>query len=307
MKVQKSFYCLLIVALMLVAVVSGCSGQQAAEQPPAPAAPAQEEGQASPGGVARGSGDVILATTTSTADTGLLDALAPLFKERTAYTLKPVAVGTGQALQMGREGNADALLVHAPASEQELVDAGIGINYKLVMHNDFIVVGPASDPAGIKGLTDAAAAFTKIHEQAAIFVSRADDSGTHKKELEVWAKADLEPGGDWYVQTGEGMGQTLTIASERGGYTLTDRGTYLALKDNLHLDILVEGDEVLKNIYHVMQVNPEKFPDLDINAEGGKAFVDFMVSPEVQEFIGSFGVQEYGQPLFFPDAGKGQI
>lgn len=305
MKGKKSLFCL-ILALLLVAVIAGCGSQQVAESQ-GPTLPAGQEQLAGAGeGAAHQSDEVILATTTSTADTGLLDALVPLFKEKTGYTLKPIPVGTGQALQMGKDGNADALLTHAPASEKELVDAGIAINYQLVMHNDFIIVGPADDPAGIKGMTDAAAAFTKMHQSGVTFVSRADDSGTHKKELEVWKKTGLEPGGDWYVQTGEGMGQTLTIASERGGYTLTDRGTYLALKDNLHLDILVEGDDILKNIYHVMQVNPEKFPDLDINAAGGKAFVDFMVSPEIQEFIGNFGVADYGQPLFFPDAGKGQ-
>lgn len=300
-----------LILLLVLGLVAGCSGQEPAGGPassepgaagevaaPAPATGSQE------GGAERTNQDVILATTTSTADTGLLDALQPLFKEKTGYNLKPIAVGTGQALQMGQDGNADVLLVHAPASEKPLVDAGIGINYRLVMHNDFIIVGPAGDPAGIKGTSDAAQAFAKISQVGATFVSRGDDSGTHKKEKEIWEKAGIEPSGDWYVQSGEGMGQTLTIASEREGYTLTDRGTYLAMKDKLRLEILGEGDPLLQNIYHVMQVNPEKFPDLPINAAGGKAFVDFMVSPEIQEFIGNFGVDKYGSPLFFPDAGK---
>ncbi|TDA70179.1 MAG: tungsten ABC transporter substrate-binding protein [Clostridia bacterium] len=297
--------------LLLLALAAGCSGQEqggstAPQEPEAAgnASPPVAAGQ--PAGAERSSQDVILATTTSTADTGLLDALQPLFKEKTGYNLKPIAVGTGQALQMGRDGNADALLVHAPASEKELVDDGIGIDYRLVMHNDFIIVGPAGDAAGIKGVSDAAQAFSRISQGRATFVSRGDDSGTHKKEKEIWGKAGIKPAGDWYVQSGEGMGQTLTIASEREGYTLTDRGTYLALKGNLRLEILVEGDPVLQNIYHVMRVNPEKFPNIPINSKGGKAFVDFMVSPEIQKFIVNFGVDKYGSPLFFPDAGKEQ-
>lgn len=301
-----------LIFLLVLGMAAGCSGEKpaggtASREPgalgetPAPA-PATRSQNGKAGRTGR---DVILATTTSTADTGLLDALQPLFEEKTGYNLKPIPVGTGQALQMGKEGNADALLVHAPASERELVDAGIVINYRLVMHNDFIIVGPPDDPAGIKGTSDAAQALTRLSRAGATFVSRGDDSGTHKKEKEIWKKAGIEPAGGWYVQSGEGMGQTLTIASEREGYTLTDRGTYLALKDKLRLEILVEGDPLLQNIYHVMQVNPEKFPHQPINAAGGKAFVDFMVSPEIQEFIGSFGVDQYGQPLFYPDAGKG--
>ncbi|MDN5346494.1 MAG: tungstate transport system substrate-binding protein [Clostridia bacterium] len=248
--------------------------------------------------------DLILATTTSTVDSGLLDVLIPLFEKQTGYRVKTSAVGTGQALAMGDQGNADVLLVHAPAAEMELVQKGTVINRRLVMHNDFIIVGPPSDPAGIKGSKKASEALAKIAQKQALFISRGDDSGTHKKEKELWKEANIEPQGKWYQEAGAGMGQTLNIASEKAGYTLTDRGTYLAAKKNLHLEILVEGEKSLLNIYHVMQVNPEKFPNLPINAEGAKAFVEFMISPETQKIIGEFGVDKYGQPLFFPDAGK---
>ncbi|OIQ52980.1 substrate-binding domain-containing protein [Neomoorella thermoacetica] len=248
--------------------------------------------------------NLILATTTSTMDSGLLDVLIPMFEKKSGYIVKPNAVGTGQALAMGDQGNADVLLVHAPADEVKLVQKGTVINRQLVMHNDFIIVGPPSDPAGIRGVEKAADAFKKIAAKQAIFVSRGDDSGTHKKEKEIWKEAGINPQGKWYQEAGAGMGQTLNIASEKGGYTLTDRGTYLALKKNLNLDIMLEGEKTLLNIYHVMQVNPEKFPGMKINSEGAKAFVDFMVAPETQKVIGDFGKDKFGQSLFFPDAGK---
>jgi len=248
--------------------------------------------------------EVILATTTSTQDTGLLDVLIPMFESETGYMVKTIAVGTGQALALGARGEADVLLCHAPASEMELVTSGLVTNRRLVMHNDFIIVGPPSDPAGIRGLTSAPEAFKKIAAHEAVFVSRGDDSGTHKKEKEIWAKASVQPGGRWYQEAGSGMGQTLNIASEKEGYTLTDRGTYLALKKRLGLDVLVQGDPMLLNIYHVMQVNPEKFDK--VNGPGAKAFVEFMVAPETQKVIASFGVRDYGEPLFFADAGKNE-
>ncbi|APC07261.1 substrate-binding domain-containing protein [Neomoorella thermoacetica] len=248
--------------------------------------------------------NLILATTTSTMDSGLLDVLIPMFEKKSGYIVKPNAVGTGQALAMGDQGNADVLLVHAPADEVKLVQKGTVINRQLVMHNDFIIVGPPSDPAGIRGVKKAADAFKKIAAKQAIFVSRGDDSGTHKKEKEIWKEAGINPQGKWYQEAGAGMGQTLNIASEKGGYTLTDRATYLALKKNLNLDIMLEGEKTLLNIYHVMQVNPEKFPGMKINSEGAKAFVDFMVAPETQKVIGDFGKDKFGQSLFFPDAGK---
>ena len=232
----------------------------------------------------------------------MLDELLPVFEKQTGYKVKMVAVGTGAALAMGEEGNADVLLVHAPASEEELMAKGFGLTRELVMHNDFIIVGPADDPAGIKGSAKTADAMAKIAEAKAPFASRADDSGTHKKELALWKAASITPEGDWYLQTGQGMGDTLKIASEKFGYTLTDRATYLALKDTLELEILFEGDPTLLNIYHVIVVNPDKWPK--VNLEGAKAFSDFMLSAETQALIGEFGVAKYGAPLFFPDAGK---
>ena len=245
---------------------------------------------------------LILATTTSTQDSGLLDVLIPIFEQQTGFTVQTVAVGTGQALKMGEEGNADVLLVHAPSSEQTFMDNGFGSERYLVMHNDFVIVGPAADPAGIRGVATAAEAFQKIAAAAAPFISRGDDSGTHKMELGLWTKAELEPTGEWYQESGQGMGATLTIASEKGGYTLTDRATYLANKDAYSLEILVEGDAVLLNVYHVIVVNPEKWPNM--NLAGAQAFAQFMVSAATQAEIGKFGVEKYGQPLFTPDAGK---
>jgi tungstate transport system substrate-binding protein len=252
--------------------------------------------------VERGPKDVILATTTSTQDTGLLDTLVPIFEDESGYNVKVIAVGSGQALAMGERGDADVLLVHAPSSELPLIESGAAINRQLVMHNDFIVVGPESDPAGIKGMT-AADALAAIYDKGARFVSRGDDSGTDKAEKALWKKADLDPKGQsWYEESGQGMGATLTIANQTDAYILADRGTYLSQKENLQLVILVEGDPVLFNVYHVMQVNPDKF-DL-ANGPGGAAFVDFMVSDATQAIIKDFGVDKYGQPLFIPDAGK---
>jgi len=246
--------------------------------------------------------ELILATTTSTRDSGLLDVLLPLFEAQTGFTVKMVAVGTGEALKMGEEGNADVLLVHAPASELELMDKGFGLSRDLIMHNDYVIVGPTDDPAGIKGLTSANDAFAKIAETKSVFVSRGDDSGTNKKELAIWAAVNITPEGDWYVESGQGMGDTLRIASEKIGYTLTDRATYLAQSDTLELEIDVEGDPTLLNIYHVIVVNPEKWPK--VNVDGAKAFAAFLTSPETQAVIGQFGVDKFGSPLFFPDAGK---
>jgi len=256
------------------------------------------------GAVTFGAGkELILATTTSTRDTGLLDVLLPIFQEKTGYNVKTIAVGTGAALALGQKGEADVLLCHAPASEMELVEAGDVVNRQLVMHNDFVIVGSPKDPAGVKGFKSATEALRKISDSEAVFVSRADDSGTHKKEKEVWNKLGFQPSGKaWYLEAGTGMANTLNIANEKLAYCLTDRGTYLSMKDRQDLVILVEGDAILLNIYHVMQVNPEKHKVVD--GPGGKAFVEFMVSDEVQEIISTFGVDKYGSPLFFPDAGK---
>lgn len=289
----------LLLAFMaaILVIFSGCSSNQ--EKPVAEQNEQQSEQQAADQPAVEKK-EFILATTTSTQDSGLLDVLVPMFEKQSGYMVKTIAVGTGKALEMGENGEADVLLVHAPESEQPLVDNGVATNYQLVMHNDFIIVGPKEDPAGIKGSATSVDALKKVSEANAIFVSRGDDSGTHKKELGLWEKAGVEPSGQWYQETGQGMGATLKVASEKGGYSITDRATYLALKDELALDIVLEGEESLLNIYHVMQVNPEKFEN--INGEAGKAFVDFMVAPETQKVIGEFGVEEYGEPLFFPDA-----
>ncbi|WP_057763521.1 substrate-binding domain-containing protein [Cytobacillus praedii] len=242
--------------------------------------------------------DLILATTTSTQDSGLLDVLIPMFEEESNTNVKTIAVGTGQALEMGTKGEADVLLVHAPASEQELVDSGDAVNRKRVMYNDFILVGPANDPAGIKGM-EVGEAFQKLFNDGAVFISRGDDSGTHKKELDIWKSHEITPGDNaGYAETGQGMGNTLQVAAEKQGYVITDRATYLAQKENLDLEILVEGDEDLLNIYHVMQVNPEKHDK--VYSEGAEEFVEFMINEETQKVIEEFGQEEYGEPLFFP-------
>jgi tungstate transport system substrate-binding protein len=248
--------------------------------------------------------NLILATTTSTQDSGLLDVLIPAFEAAVGYTVKTVAVGTGQALKMGEDGNADVLLVHAPSAEKTYMDNGFGSDRRLVMHNDFILVGPEADPVKTKGLS-ALDAMKAIYAAGASFASRGDDSGTNKKELELWKKAELDPAGQaWYLESGQGMGATLTIASEKAAYTLTDRATYLANQDNLQLVILSEGDPSLLNVYHVIIVNPEKWPA--VNLAGAAAFADFVVSAEGQAMIGAFGVEKFGQPLFIPDAGKAE-
>ena len=248
--------------------------------------------------------NLILATTTSTQDSGLLDMLVPLFEEESGFTVQTVAVGSGQAMKMGEEGNADVLLVHAPATEVTFMENGFGKDRALVMHNDFIIVGPASDPAGIQGMA-AAEALHELLTKGMLFASRGDDSGTHKAELALWKKAGFDPKTSipaWYVETGQGMGATLTIASEKEAYTLTDRASYLANKGNLQLDILVEDDASLLNVYHVITVNPGKWDK--VNYEGAMAFMKFMIQASTQERIGQFGMETYGQPLFYPDAHK---
>ena len=246
---------------------------------------------------------IILATTTSTQDSGLLDVLIPMFEKKTGYFVKTIAVGSGQAMTMGMKGEADVLLVHSPAAEKKFMEEGFGVSRNLVMHNDFVVLGPAEDPGKLKGIKSTTEAFKKIAGGQALFLSRGDNSGTHAKEKDIWKAADQKYEGEkWYQSTGLGMGQTLSVAAEKKGYTLADRGTYLAVKKNLGLDILVEGDGILLNVYHVIDVNPEKWPK--VNKAGAKAFADFMVAKETQDVIKTFGVDKYGAPLFFPDAGK---
>jgi len=308
---MKSRSLFLVVSIALLSVLaSGCA-------PATPAAPATSApGSAVPATdvpptaaptavAAPANPNLILATTTSTQDSGLLDVLIPLFEQQTGYTVKVVAVGTGAALKMGQEGNADVLLVHAPSSEKTYMDGGFGKERFLVMHNDFIIVGPASDPAGMRGDATAVDAFKKIATSGSAFISRGDQSGTNTKELAIWKSAGLDPAGlkpAWYVESGQGMGATLTIASEKQAYTLTDRATYLANKANLQLDLLVEKDNSLLNVYHVITVNPDKWPK--INYTGALAFAKWITDPATQTVIGQFGADKFGQPLFVPDATK---
>jgi tungstate transport system substrate-binding protein len=290
MKASKQLrfgFCVLFVFSLFLAActTTAPAATQAPTTPPKPANP-----------------DLILATTTSTQDSGLLDVLVPAFEQATGYTVKTVAVGSGEAMKMGQECNADVLLVHSPSAEQTFMSNNYGSDRRLVMHNDFIVVGPASDPAGIKGSATAVDAFTKVANAKAPFVSRGDNSGTNTKELAIWKLANLTPSGSWYTESGQGMGATLQIASEQGAYTLTDRATFLANQAKLQLENLVQGDASLLNIYHVIVVNPANCPK--VNNTGAIAFADYVVSAEAQTLIGNFGVDKYGQALFTPDAGK---
>jgi tungstate transport system substrate-binding protein len=247
-----------------------------------------------------GGDELILTTTTSTQDSGLLDVLIPQFEDEHGYKVKTIAVGSGEALRLGSEGEADVVLAHSPQAEEEFMAAGNGESRLIVMHNDFVVVGPADDSAGIKDSATAADTLEKLASSNSIFLSRGDESGTHTKELSLWTAAEIEPGGSWYQETGQSMGATLTVASQKQGYTLSDRGTYLAQKENLDLDLLYEGDKALFNQYHVIVVNPEKHSK--VNAEGARVFAAFITSPAVQATIGQFGVEAYGQALFIPDA-----
>ena len=247
-------------------------------------------------------GSIILSTTTSTQDSCLLDFLLPIFTEETGIEVKTIAVGTGKALQMGRDGEADVLLVHSKADEIKFVEEGYGTERRDVMYNDYILVGPKDDPLNLK--TDypnnILEGLKRIAEKEAVFVSRGDDSGTHKKELSIWKTANIEPSGAWYLEAGAGMGDVLKITSEKQGYTISDRGTYLSMRDVLDLEIIIEGDENLFNQYGVIPVNPEKNPHVNIDA--AIEFMNWITSDRVQDLIKEFGVEEYGQPLFIPNA-----
>ena len=287
---------LLIALILMLTLVTACS--------PAAPAPAEEP--------AEGLGDdyhaltnneMILATTTSTENSGLLDFILPDFESKYGIDVKVVAVGSGAALQMGADGEADVLLAHAKARELELVASGDTLERFDVMYNDFIIVGPPDDPAGLLANTanDVAAGLGRILEEEAVFVSRGDDSGTHIMELALWNGIGLEePSGRWYISAGQGMGDVIQMANELEGYTLTDRATYLAMLGNIELIIVVEGDPKLFNQYGVMAVNPEK--GSHINYPAAARFVDWILSPETQELISQFGLEEYGVPLFFPNA-----
>ena len=245
---------------------------------------------------------IILATTTSTQDSGLLDVLIPRFEQQTGYQVKTIAVGTGEALAMAARGEADVVLAHAPEAEAKFIADGHGVNRRAVMHNDFILVGPSEDPAQLRGTQGIIEALKHLAEVQASFVSRGDNSGTHQLEQRLWKQVGIGPKGRWYLDAGQGMGETLRIASERQAYTLTDRGTYLALQNMLQLAIVSEGDQALANFYSVIEVNPAKHAK--VNQEGARAFADFMVSPATQAIIKTYGVDKFGQPLFFPDASK---
>ena len=252
--------------------------------------------------------NVILSTTTSTQDSGLLNVLVPLFEKQTGYSVKTVSVGTGQALALAAKGDADVALVHAPSLEKQYVAEGKLLNRRLVMYNDFVIIGPKEDPAKVRSSKSASGALKAIEQAKVSFVSRGDNSGTHILEKSLWKAAGIEPKGSWYMEARQGMGATLGIANERNAYTLTDRGTYLALRNSVSplrnrvsLRILIEGDRALLNIYSVVEVNPANGPR--INSIGGKAFADFMVAPETQNVIRNFG-KKFGQSLFIPVAGK---
>jgi len=242
--------------------------------------------------------EILLATTTSTRDAGLLDSLLPLFESKSGYKVKVVAVGSGQALEMGRRGDADVVLTHAPEAERALADSGYFVRRQLVMHNDFLLVGAAADPAGVRGYGSAVAALRRIADKSAPFVSRGDRSGTHMLEQKLWKPAGVSPPphGEWYIESGQGMAATLQMADQKRAYTLTDRATYLAWREKLQLVPLVEGDTLLYNVYHVMEARGAR--------EGARALADFLISPEAQALIARFGTARFGQPLFIPDAGK---
>jgi tungstate transport system substrate-binding protein len=282
---------MLAVAVAAAAACGGHGGQQAT--PAASSTPAP----------AKASGTLILATTTSTQDSGLLDVLVPMFEEETGYTVKTVAVGTGAAIQQGSRGDADVLLVHAPTLEKAMVAAGDGIERALVMHNDFVIVGPKDDPAGVRPVATTAEAMKAIAAKGATFVSRGDNSGTNVLELALWSAAGVDPKGQaWYLESGQGMGATLQVASQKDAYTLSDRATYLAQRNRIRLEILYEKDKALLNIYHVIVVNPAKHPGVHVTA--ARAFAAFLVRPDVQQVIATFGTDKAGEPLFFADAGK---
>jgi tungstate transport system substrate-binding protein len=281
--------------LICLFMISGCA-------PAAVSTPAPEETQVpTTEAPAAGANKMILATTTSTEDSGLLDYLLPDFEAQAGVEIDVIAVGTGQALTLGQDGNADVLLVHSRAREDEFMEAGHGVRREDVMYNDFVVLGPEEDPAGIEGMSSAAEAFKKIAESESAFISRGDESGTHSKELSIWKSAEIEPAGDWYISSGQGMGEVLTMTNEQQAYTLSDRATYLARsKEGLDLVIVVEGDKSLFNPYGVIAVNPDKNPN--IQNDLANQFIDWIISVPVQEKIAQFGLEDFGQSLFIPSS-----
>jgi tungstate transport system substrate-binding protein len=291
---KKQILSFLLTLMMIMSLMVGCGQTQ---QPPA-----EETSQEAPETPVVENTSIILATTTSTQNSGLLDYLLPVFKEDTGIEAKVVAVGTGKALKMGEDGEADALLVHAKSSEEEFVAAGHGLERFDVMYNDFVVIGPKDDAAKLKenAGSDILKAFELINENQVKFVSRGDDSGTHKKEKKFWEAVNIEPQGDWYLSAGKGMGDVIQMANEVNGYTLSDRATYLSMKDKLDLEILVEGDSQLFNQYGVIAVNPDK--NDKINKDGAQDFIDWILGEKAQGLISEFGKDTFGQPLFTPNA-----
>jgi tungstate transport system substrate-binding protein len=299
--VSRRIFALLMLLALLSSLLVGCGDEekatataQAAHVEPtavpseAPQAPAESQ-------------NLILATTTSTENSGLLAYLLPDFEQEYNVSVDVIAVGTGQAMTLGEDGNADVLMVHARAREDAFMDAGHGVRREDLMYNDFVIVGPPSDPAGIQGMKKASRAFEEIAKAEAAFVSRGDDSGTHTKEKEIWAAAAIEPSGDWYISAGQGMGAVLTMAEEQQAYTLSDRATYLARTlEGTDLVILVEGDPILFNPYGVIAVNPSK--GAHIKNDLANTFIDWLISLPTQEKIAQFGVAEFGAPLFTPDS-----
>ena len=242
-----------------------------------------------------------LATTTSTDNSGLLKELLPPFETMFDARVDVIAVGTGKALALGENGDVDIVLVHARSAEDQFVEKGYGVNRRDVMYNDFIIIGPAGDPAGVKGMKDAVAALKTISAKGASFVSRGDDSGTHKCEKNLWKEVGMEPAGGWYMETGQGMGATLQVADEKQAYTLSDTGTFLSYKGKIELVPIVDKGDILLNVYSAIAINPEKHPETKI--EMANNLIDFITSAKIQELIGNYGVKEYGMQLFVPCAG----
>lgn len=298
---KKTVLSLILVMMLIFALVTGCSAgketQTETEEGTEGIAGEQQETEEE----VQENREMILATTTSTEDSGLLDAILPDFEEKTGIRPKVVAVGTGNAIQMGEDGEADVLLVHAKASEEEFVAAGHGLERFDVMYNDFVIIGPEEDPAGIsENPSDVVSALTSISESQSEFISRGDDSGTHKKELQLWEAAGIEASGEWYIESGQGMGDTIQMANEKLAYTIADRATYLKMSEDLDLQVLVEGDEALFNQYGVIAVNPDK--NDQIKAEEAQEFIDWLLSEETQATISEYGEEEFGEPLFTPNA-----
>lgn len=293
----------LTLILLIAAFAAACGDDKDSAGGQTPAATGAATATSAAPVATKASGTVIMATTTSTQDSGLLDVLVPMFEKESGWTVKTIAVGSGQAIEQASRGDADVVFVHSPAAEKKMVEAGDGIERTLVMHNDFVIVGPASDPSGVKATTSLEAAMQAIATGKAPFISRGDDSGTNALELKLWKAYNIDPSSQpWYQKSGQGMGATLQIANQKDAYTISDRGTFLAQQKNLQLTILSEGDPGLLNVYHVIVVNPEKHPN--VNTAGARAWAAFVVRADVQALIGDFGKDTYGQPLFFADAGK---